>query len=195
MVNMLKEQKAGILSGVIASAVFIYFIQPILNFSAFVFIRGSEIIGNTYTDRIYQQVAHLETHDYSFLFLMLFLGFPAATLLGASIRITINLFKKRKAESSDEEDQEGEKDEEVDKTKPPKIIRALVALLLFSISSFLFSIVVANFIQLSTISSFKQHIRIIAPYIGDQEEENLVSEWSLINSKNCLLYTSDAADE
>ncbi len=66
MINLTTEQKTAIVSGVVASAIFIYFIQPILSFVAYVFVRGSNIVGSAYTDRIYQQVAHLETQDYSF---------------------------------------------------------------------------------------------------------------------------------
>ena len=114
---------------------------------------------------------------------MLLLGIPAAALLSASIRITIRIFLKKKPEPSDEEGQEGEQEEGGTKTTPPIMLRVFVALLFLSISSFMFSIVIANFIQLSTISSFKQHIRVIAPYISDHEEEKLISEWSLMSSK------------
>lgn len=37
-------------------------------------------------------------------------------------------------------------------------------------------------IVLNATSDFKQHVRIVAPYINEQEEEILLSEWSQMDS-------------
>jgi flagellar biosynthesis regulator FlbT len=37
-------------------------------------------------------------------------------------------------------------------------------------------------IVLNATSDFKQHVRIVAPYINDQEEEIILSEWSQMDS-------------
>jgi hypothetical protein len=37
-------------------------------------------------------------------------------------------------------------------------------------------------IVLNATSDFKQHVRIVAPYITDQEEEFILSEWSQMDS-------------
>ncbi len=110
---------------------------------------------------------------------MFLLGFPASVLLGAAIRILLRPLAKKKGE-----DEKDDHEKEKDKEPPPSPLRLFVAVLFLLISSFFISLVIANYIQLSTISSFKQHIRIVAPYISDNEEEKLISEWSLINSKD-----------
>lgn len=174
LLKIFKEQKAGMISGIISSAVFLYFIQPILEFLAHMFVVGSNFIGSAYTDRIYQQVAHLETQDYSFLFFMIIMSAPAGVMLGISIRIFFPFIRIRRAATVTAHDS---------KTIKMKLNSYFLATTTLMGAFFLFLVVIANFIQLSTISSFKRHVRIIAPYISLQEEREIISQWSLINSK------------
>jgi hypothetical protein len=44
-------------------------------------------------------------------------------------------------------------------------------------------IAAANYTQLSLISSFRQHMRILSPYVSEQDEKMLYSKWSLMNSR------------
>ncbi|MGB2985572.1 MAG: hypothetical protein WBE26_06785 [Phycisphaerae bacterium] len=44
-------------------------------------------------------------------------------------------------------------------------------------------VVAGNYTQLSLIGSFNQHMRILAPYLDEQAEEELMSEWSSMRSK------------
>lgn len=177
MKNVIREQKAGIVSGVVASAIFIYFIQPILNFFSLVFVASSQFIGDAYIDRIYQQASHLETQDYSFLLIMLLLGAFSFALAGISVKLFLIVLRKKKRQ--DEPTQDKEKN-----PRSRTTVRAISVAFIFQLQSILMlSIVVANYIQLSVISSFKQHVRILAPYISDLEEEKFISEWSLMNSK------------
>ena len=44
-------------------------------------------------------------------------------------------------------------------------------------------VIVGNYTQLSLISSFNQHMRILAPYIDEQTEEQIISEWSLMKTE------------
>ncbi len=180
MITFLKENKKGLIVGLAASAIFVYFIQPILSLLSYLVISGSEIVSNTYTDRIYQQAAHLETYDHSFLLMMILMGTTSILLLGLSIllfsseRLSGHKNHKNKTEDTSKKKTDG-------KTLIPK---SVVAVLFFISASILLSSGVANFIQLSIISSFKQHLRIIAPYISDAEEEIIVSQWSLISSES-----------
>jgi hypothetical protein len=58
------------------------------------------------------------------------------------------------------------------KTRVPLAILSAVALV------WLIFIVEGNYIQLSLVSSFEQHMRVLAPYMSDQRYKLFLSEWS-----------------
>ncbi|WFC15294.1 hypothetical protein [Aeromonas salmonicida] len=61
--------------------------------------------------------------------------------------------------------------------------------MLYSIIMIVFSIFIVVHLstkayQLSLIGSFKQHMRILAPFITSEQEKIIISKWSLMNGSN-----------
>lgn len=174
-----RQNKSGIISGIVASAIFLYFLQPLLELASRVFFRASNFIGSAYVDRIYAQAAHLETQDFSFTIFIIYFGGMAAIILSISIRLILKSLITKSNKN------ENDKDSEKTKTpSPSRLVSAGLGGALLCVSLFLFSLIAADFTQLSTISSFKQHMRIIAPYVDEQKEEELLSQWSLMENQD-----------
>ena len=176
MIEFIKQQKAGVISGIVASAFFIYFIQPILDFLVTFFFAASNYIGSTYIDGIYQKAAHLETYDFSFIFPASIAGVFSIILITTSALLLFAPFVSSKDKVT--------KDKERASKDIPKSASFIAGLLFFIIGIYGASDVASNYVQLSAVSSFKQHLRIIAPYITSDEEEMLISKWSLMKSQN-----------
>ena len=156
------KNKSGIISGIVASAMFLYFFQPLLEMVSKVFIQLSGIIGTAYVDRIYAQAAHLETQDFSFTTFILYFG----SLALATFLISLKIIQKSISPNASAGANKDVK--KADTPNPSSIKRFIIGSFLLCLSLFLFSLIAADFTQLSTISSFKQHMRIIAPYIDNQ---------------------------
>ncbi len=67
--------------------------------------------------------------------------------------------------------------------KPSKATKLVVALFAFVFATWCLAVLAGNYMQLSVISSFKRDLRILAPYIDDDHEERLLSEWSQMRSE------------
>ncbi len=174
MFKLEREHKAGIISGLIASIVFIYFLQPILDWVSVAVVKALTITSTVFLDKIYAQAAHLQTQDFAFLWLL----FVSLSFGIMSFIVGIVLLVGR------------DRLRALIRTSLPKIqnknsnlvyrTASGALLLLFSISTVV--VLSANYIQLKTISSFQQHMRAIAPYIDEREEKMIYSRWSLMKS-------------
>jgi len=176
MIDFLRKHQPAIIVSVISTCLFIYFLQPILEFSGRVLIRLMAVLGTKYSDCIYKQVAQLTTHNYSFYILMMVLGLGTGLIFCLSTALMLRRFFAQP-----------KKDEEKTKliyrtlnSRPFVAINFVFALLL---TVAFFIVLVGNYTQLSLISSFDQHFRIIAPYIDEQKEEEILSEWSSMTSE------------
>ncbi len=176
MMDFLRKHQAAIMVSVISTFLFLYFLQPILEFSGRALMRLMAVLGTKYSDCIYRQVALLTTHEYSFYVLMLAFGFGTAVILGFSTA----LLRRRFFAPPKKDEEKARSISRALRLKPLVAINFIFALLL-TIGFFI--ILVGNYTQLSLISSFNQHFQIIAPYIDEQQEEELLSEWSRMTSE------------
>jgi uncharacterized protein YqhQ len=154
--------------------IFIYLLQPILEFLGNLVVKVGSKVSETYVDKIFTQISHLELMDFGFLFFVVSLTFWA-TIMAAS---TVYIWKRENDSEEEEKDEKDEKDYIAVKQKIPMTIMLIISLVISIV------IISTKAYQLSLITSFKQHLRIISPYITTQEEKILLSEWSLIGSKN-----------
>ena len=90
MNNFWLNNKSGIISGIVASAIFLYCFQPILETTSRIFINISVYIGTAYVDRIYAQAAHLETQDFSFVLFIFFTAFITSVILSIAIPLLLS---------------------------------------------------------------------------------------------------------
>ena len=171
--EFLKRHQASIIVSVISTCLFLYFLQPILEFTAGYLLGFFSLLGSKYTDRIYTQVAQLETFDYSFGVFVIVLGSATAFSIGLSAGLL-----RRRCGTNDKETVE-----KIQRSSTSKRFLVVVFTSTLLLSLVLALVVVGNYAQLSLISSFNQHMRILAPYLDDQAEEELISEWSSMRSK------------
>ncbi|MBL7136539.1 MAG: hypothetical protein ISS81_08120 [Candidatus Marinimicrobia bacterium] len=176
MKEFLKRHQAAIVVSIISTCFVVYFLKPILDLSGRVLMRLMVLLGTKYLDCIYSQVALLTTHEYSFLLLILAMGFGTAFILGLSTALLRHRFF---AAAKREEDKPGT----ILKVFRSKFLVAINFALALLVTVGFFIVVVGNYTQLSLISSLNQHFRIIAPYIDEQVEEEILSEWSRMTSK------------
>jgi hypothetical protein len=185
MNDLINENKKSIYIGILSSAIFLYFFQPILDFVGSKLLILMENTASKFSDDFYSKIAHLELMDFSFYWIALIfisIGFSFG-LIGVSGYIRLIKKKSQPKEKTAHED-----------SLLKKVVSYAFCLLVFVFSLLFIS---TKFYQLSLISSFKQHVRILAPYISDQEEEVIYANWSLMKNagdyRNIYISLSETA--
>jgi uncharacterized Tic20 family protein len=171
MKEFIKKHNTGIFIGLISTMIFIYLLQPILEFLGNLVVKVGSKVSENYVDKIFTQISHLELMDFGFLFFVVSLTFGGMIMAASTVYIW-------KRDNDSEEEEKDEKDYTSVKRKIPMTIMLIISLVIYIV------VISTKAYQLSLITSFKQHLRIISPYITTQEEKILLSEWSLIGSKN-----------
>lgn len=182
--NLEKEHKTGIFCGLISTFIFIYFLQPILDWVSIAVVKVLTITSSAFLDRIYAQAAHLQTQDFSFLWL-LFLSsiFAVCIFFIGVIRVSgISILERIRIAMANVSNFPRNPASSYSSKKGSKWYRILSGLLLIIFSLSIVVVFSANYIQLKTISSFQQHMRIIAPYVDDSEMKTIYSRWSLMKT-------------
>jgi len=149
----------------------IYFIVPIFNGIARITVLVASSVSSTYTDRIYAQVAHLETIDFAFLVLSTLFGTLAIIMFAMSyFLIRFEFFPWQKGSDH----------------KKVANSATIVATAIFMALMGLFLIVssASDYWQAQIITSFKRDMRVLAPYLDDDEEERIFSRWSLMKGES-----------
>lgn len=150
MFKLEKEHRAGIVSGLIATILFIYFLQPVLDWVSGVVVKILTLTSTAFLDRIYAQAAHLQTQDFAFILLVFVSGFFIITFFiaglirlvgGDSLRAAIRYLSSNKQNKQEN-----------------NAYRIFSGLLLLVSSGFTIAVISANYIQFRTISSFQQHM-------------------------------------
>jgi hypothetical protein len=169
MNDFLKKNSQTMIVGLLTTIVFLYILQPVLEFTGSAVMFVGSLVSNSYIDMLYSQIAHLEIMSFGFFFF--FIVFVA--LICISVGLIIYQW------TNDVAPEKIEKESISKNILRKKVITTL--LLLFSAMYFTVQISTKLY-QLSLISSFKQHLAIIAPYIDEQKEELILSQWSLIKT-------------
>jgi len=172
MNDFISANSKSITIGIISSILFLYLFQPILDFIGENLINLFSYTGAKYSDDFYSKLSHLELLDFSFYWIAIVFGIIGVSAGKIFIKGFISLFKKEEVLA--EEDSDNLKT----KTKVQQIIFYCLNLL---ISIFMIFFLSTKIYQLKLITSFKQHMKIVAPYISEQAEEELYSQWSLMN--------------
>ena len=174
--NTFRELKIGVTASVIATFACLWFLEPLFRlFGRLIFSAGSYGL-QAYTDRLFEQAALLTPPDpalYVLIVIFLLIDSFLVTLVVAYLR---------------------------PKAKPTSLpqrhwkLKAICFIGIIPVFLSLFSIY-SLVVQHRLISSFRQHIAAIAPYITEEEEERLVSRWTQMKSESdyLLIYTDLAA--
>ena len=168
-----QQMKMGIISGLAASCLFLWFLEPILRFAGRLVFGAGSFVSQAFIDRLFSQAALLTPPDPALNLEMFLLAFINTSL----VYMTFFVFRKHTPS-----------DENIKKTAPSVfskfarsgiIIAALLATSLFLTAAILYSTV----FQTRLISSFKQHMTAIGPYLDSQKEKQLLSQWTQMQSE------------
>lgn len=172
----LRKHTTGIVTSLFATLLFIYFLDPILRAMARVFILATSALGQAFTDRLYAQAAHLQTINYSF-FLFTYSFIPL--LVGATLLL------RRGARALVPRNAPPAKRISLIPAGQPTFFHASGLLLAgLAIVIWVFAVASANYIQLSLISTFERHMRVLDPYISDAQRKRLISDWSMMETEH-----------
>jgi hypothetical protein len=169
---MEKSTKIGIITGVASSLLVMYLIDPILRiFGDFLYfiLNG---LSASFWDSLYTKAALGVPKDPS----LIIFSMATGVLTGISAGILTAALKKSKTISNQP------KPNPDTKRIPKAYVVTLAASLFFLVlSSFYYTWLLQLQYQVTT--SFEQHIKIVKPYISTQEEDLLVSRFSLMASE------------
>lgn len=164
--------KAGVISSIIATAFFIYFLEPILSWFGKILIALTNFIFTSYQDRLYAEIAS-GSIDYSFLILTLF-------YVAAMSFATGRLLYSVKTQLNKKYDWFPNKEVSIGKRKSSKAIYILLILVilaaLFSVSS--------SYLKLKTISTFDQHIIVLKPHISEKKVDILKADFASMRNRH-----------
>ncbi|GIU52009.1 hypothetical protein TUM4438_43530 [Shewanella sairae] len=124
-----------------------------------------------YVDSRYEKAAMLQPTNYSYYILTLF--FVAVTVIWAGTSSRMNLNKPKEKETSNS-------NKPIPKWAP--FLVAFINIIVWFWLSFVLLFLAGESMVLNATSDYTQHMRIIAPYIDSQKEENILSSWSQMNS-------------
>lgn len=192
--------RKGIISSVIASLVVIIFIDPLLNFIWGGIANGGSQIQEYYVNLVYKNAALGNRNWLDVIFYLFFLSIFCGGLVILNFWLNLQekeLFDKvldienkvnKKENVSKEtlsEEQIKEKVQELkERFKKGKWRPTLIYILFISI---LFCSILSYFLAHSDLQlnvTFQQRIRIVAPFIDEQKEEELNSQWAQMKSRD-----------
>ncbi|OOE81152.1 hypothetical protein BZG73_14030 [Salinivibrio siamensis] len=136
---------------------------------------GTGVLGflTDYIDSRYARAAVLQNTTYSYFILILIFVIFAVGWREISSKISTSL-----KEPKEERDENNVKP--IPKWVPYFFIFVKLLIWFYLLLALLF--LAGESIVLNASSDFKQHVRIVAPYISDQEKEVILSEWSQMGS-------------
>ena len=171
MKDFIQKHSTSIIVAILSTMIFLYLLKPILDYIGSVVIQIGTILGAAYVDEIYTQISYLEIRDQAFLLSLTLHGSMAAATM--MIAVLIWWHPKRINKKPTDSD---------DSPKVSTQTKVSASVILVTVSLVLTTTIATQWYQLTLITSFKQYSRILAPYMTEQQEEELLSQWSLIKS-------------
>lgn len=167
----------SIFAGLLATAIFVYFLDPILSFLGRTLISTSSEVYKNYLDRLYAEIA-AGVPSYSYLvwhtMIWIFASFFAMTF-GMVLLATKKRDKKREKQRTED-----------DSTMYPRRLRRPAFLGLIGATIMLLALLLSatrGYVRLQTTSTFNQHITILGPHITDLERRELLAQFASMKSK------------
>ncbi|MDN3593275.1 hypothetical protein [Zunongwangia endophytica] len=167
-----KINRNSLLAGIIGTILFIYFLQPILEFVGNSIVIFYKSISQSLYNRVFEEMAFGKP-DYDFIIILLFNGIVLSFALGAFIATVIPRKIKKEEIKGKKKKQQGEKNEA--KNRKNLTLRKVFYGVFFLSTLFFISL---SYIKHTYIQSFEQKIRIITPYINTLNKDMLISNFS-----------------
>lgn len=160
----------GVTSSLVATTLWNYswlFLNFVGEYS-FGFLQG-------FVDSRYAKAATLEITNYSFF--MIAISFIVMAIGWFEISKKIKKDFNRKQEDCEDKDISKERSENIPHWVAQKVFLIMrIIISIFLLNGLLF--ITGEVIVLNAISDFKQHLRIVTPYLDDKEKDLIISDWS-----------------
>lgn len=161
----------GVIASLLASAVIKY--SPLA-----LTVIGQYTLGvlTNFIDSRYAKAATLEPTNYSYYLLAVIFVVIVIAWIEMSSKIKKNLKKSETSTALSAEEPANDSSPETSKWVPKLFLGARIIIWLHLSWGFLY--VAGEATVLNAITDFKQHIRIVTPYIEQKEKDLLISDWS-----------------
>jgi hypothetical protein len=175
--------KYGVYSGLVASVIFIYFLDPIAIYLGRFALTISSYFFDFLSDRFYQEVALGKT-DYAFIIVTIFvIGSLSFITSGILMRSRLKALRKRKV--NDNQDETTPNENEVSGRILPTWLQRYVIPAIGLICIFLVvRMYLYSHMKIMTIDNFEQHMKILNPYLTGDETEVMISRFSSMKSES-----------
>lgn len=185
----------SVIGGVIAGLLVIYFIEPVIHFTWSSITNTSNAYVAGMIDNAYRDAAVRNPHRFSFIIYsnlstLIFCAMIIAPsgLMMAHLQLK-KRFKKITGSNDSVENEEADISEEINSVRKLLITMDRYVLPVMFLSCAIMALLVIksmfhSYIVFQTTASFNQRLSAISPYISDQEEEELASQWALMVSRS-----------
>jgi len=180
--NINQNVKIGIVTGLIASMLFYYFLNPLLSLFGKILIRITSNVYSAYADNLFKKVALGVPQDSSLTLLIFFL----VSLFGAIVGFYIALIKRflfAKRPKAKPESKHLLKKSINSLIKSTKRLLIYGGVWIFIVFILYIWLLWGIWFQIKITTSFTQHMNIIAPYLSEDGEEIIWSQWSQMKTR------------
>ncbi len=184
---MLKNSlsRREIVVGLVSSVIFAIFVQPILTLTWNMIVILSNNIYLVFMQDIYRSIARPQQDSID---LMIFIYVSMAVSFIVLLMARINLLEQDIYEIST-----GKHTPNASRIK--RYGRFMLAVALFSIVAIFIGIVVPNFAKEQYLRSFQQRMTVLAPYITEQQEEEVRAKWAMMKDRDDYLAVNQILEQ
>jgi hypothetical protein len=165
-----RSVKIGVASSIVASIIFIYLLDPLFSLLWRIIHHSAGSARQALIDKLFEQAALGEARDPAFVVMLFMITIIIFVPLGAIATSALQGLRARDSKGSEEKGHS-------------RLWEALfiVSAILFLITGI--EIMWSHWFQLTVTTSFCQHMKAVSPYISEQEEEALESEWTQMRTE------------
>jgi hypothetical protein len=164
-----KTIRVGIISGLIGTMIFMYFLDPIIRAFGEGVLYISQYVATGLLDSLYKKCALGVAQDPA----LSTLSFLTGIVAGLCVGFVSTVFRKNSQEEGEDE-----------RRKSTKSIKRLVIILAFIAPIMLTSHLWTMFFQYEVVTSYNQHIKILAPYMSTGQQTLFHSEFASIQTED-----------
>jgi hypothetical protein len=166
--------KIGIISGLVSMILFVIFIQPILSVSGRVIMKVGTRLYSSFVDQLYEKAALAEPQRPAYELEVFFLATNVGIFTGVYLSIIRLCLRARR------------QNKQVPKPSPLFLSRKWLIAITTALAIFYFCVIMilwSSRFNMITTASFQQHLHIISPYLTENEEKLIWSQWAQMKSR------------
>lgn len=182
MIAYIRKHKAAVICGIVSSLIVVYLLDPIFSLLSDIVVGLLSLLGDRFSNQIYRQAAELSTRKYAFSLILMLYGVVMSVLIGGVVGIRVGRSIRNRAEN-DEETEDGINQHTNKSKRRLKTFGRINSIILVGVLIIFGVVLAGNYKILTLVSDFQHHMNILAPYLDEQIEEEIISEWSLMKSK------------